>query len=103
MNAYKEELANFLENNYRKLGWAGATVESKHGGKFETVSHEEGDSLRWQVIQYMVTKAPDGKLYAWDYVRGLTEMQEDDYYSDELQEVEEYTEVIEVRKYRAKD
>ena len=100
MDAYKEELENLLEDNYRELGWTGGTVESKHGGKFETVNHEEGDSLRWQIIQHVVTKAPDGKLYAWDYVRGLTEMQDDDYYADELQEVEEYTEVIEVRKYR---
>lgn len=100
MNKYYEELVSDLGENWEECQSEGDTWESVHGGNFTNVSQEDQGARRWTATQVMVTKAPDGKFYQWEYERGLTEMQEDERYNDQVLEVEEYTETITLKKYR---
>lgn len=100
MNKYYEELVADLEENWDECRSEGDTWESKYGGKFVNVSQEDQGARRWSATQVMVTKTPDGKFYQWEYDRGLTEMQDDDRYDNQVLEVEEYTETIVLKKYR---
>jgi hypothetical protein len=73
----------------------------------------DGDDRRWSREVEVVFRDPDtSKLYHFCYEQGLTEMQENEYpwgYNwgnepeprmFECEEVEEYIEVVEVKKYR---
>jgi hypothetical protein len=79
----------------RELAWQ----EEVEG--FEGVDEAIRDSGRW--VQYIQTivKGPSGALYAFDWGKGLTENQDDEYYNaaDSLVEVEAKDVVTTVRKY----
>lgn len=79
---YRDELVSLLcgggwEDVLYDLNFEGGEWPSEvsPGEKWVTVAEEEGDQSRWVQWMSVVTKAPDGSLWSWDWQRGLTEMQ----------------------------
>lgn len=68
--------------------------------EYRVIEEVRGDSRRWlQAVETIVKRVSDGKLFllAWD--RGLTEMQEHDFFGCSLVEVERKTKAVEVTYY----
>ena len=73
-------------------------------GEFEGVEIIDfitGENNRWTRSVTTIFKYK-GKLYALDWEQGLTEYQDNEFYYQPY-EVEEYKELIEITKYRAKE
>lgn len=69
--ALKDELVAILEDDYFSLNSVGDKVDSEvTEGIFETIEVIAGELNRWSQDRQVVTKAPDGRLYSWDYKRG---------------------------------
>lgn len=58
----------------------------------------EGSMSRWSITTTFIFEV-EGRLFALDYERGLTEMQED-IYLNQPYEVEKYTEIVEEVRYK---
>jgi hypothetical protein len=50
---------------------------------FKRVAEVSKGSGRWYEYIQVVTQGPSGQLYGWEYGQGLTEVQENDFYSIE--------------------
>jgi hypothetical protein len=42
----------------------------------------------------VIIKGPSGKFYAYDYDKGLTENQDNEYYTDDVYQVEKFEKVV---------
>lgn len=69
----KAALQEIIEEDHYAL-----SAEKDKCEGFTTVSVEEGDEGRWVRWMTIVTQAPSGTYYKWEYARGLTENQEDE-------------------------
>ncbi len=68
---------------------------------FKTIKREELDRTRWGVVMRIITEGPSGKLYAWTYEEGATEMQDYmEYYPGDIKEVKAITRQITVTTYQ---
>ena len=64
---------------------------------FPRVKDIEGSDHRWQREMTTVFEV-GGRLFALDWMKGLTEMQENDFW-EQPYEVKEVTKMVEVKKY----
>ncbi|CRH91224.1 Uncharacterised protein [Chlamydia trachomatis] len=67
-----EDLKKILDEDWSALTYDGETVDG-----FETVSCEVTGRRRWEENMTTITRGPSGQLYLWEWVRGLTELQDD--------------------------
>lgn len=70
-----DELVDILEEDFYALITEGDSVNTKFG-LFETVHVVEGSKSRWSRRNSIITKAPDGRHFRWQYDEGLTENQD---------------------------
>lgn len=68
---------------------------------FATVDREEHESRRWSRAVTLITQGPSGAYYRWGYDEGLTEMQDDERYSDDVVEVTRHEELVPVVNWKA--
>lgn len=91
-------LRSYLSNDegWRDLGYVGGEAEG-----FETIDEVELDEGRWYTYLHIITKSESGKLYRWNLARGLTEVQDNEYYDEEdsIKEVTATTKTIVVAEY----
>lgn len=67
---------------------------------FDVIDEIEGEARRWSSTDYVITKhIATGKLYKVEWERGLTEMQENEYFAQDAPEVEEVTKTVKVTSY----
>lgn len=81
-------------------GWSELTETDWELDGYLTIADWEGDEGRWSRTEFVVTKSPTGKLYKWQWERGLTENQ-DDAFSEfsPIVEVKPITKTIVVTEY----
>jgi len=83
----------FSEDELREIGWG----ESPDGSKY--VDEEEGEDHRWQREMTTIFSV-DGRTFALNWMKGLTECQESDYESQPYEvKKEEYQKTITVTKW----
>lgn len=86
-----EKLKEILKEDHYALVGEGSYCDEPEG-RYETLHTETVDTGRWQEYIQEVTRLPDGRTFAWQWSRGLTEMQENEapgeYGDIDLQEVE---------------
>jgi hypothetical protein len=68
----------------------------------ELVEEIESDSGRWTQYIYAIVKMhDDGRCYGLGWERGLTELQENEFYEGDYDEVEPFEEVKVIKSWRS--
>ena len=88
-----QDLAVLIRDDWRAMAYGDGPDGWEH------VAEEEIDSGRWFTYMRTIHKGPSGQLYAWDWSRGLTEVQDNECDSPAPHPVKAITKTVIVTEY----